>query len=585
MQISRREFAQLLATAGVAAMLPVGAGKASDNLYDIGTFGDVRLLHIADIHAQLKPVYYREPNVNIGIHNSFNRPPHLVGQAFFDYYGIRQSSREAYAFTYVEFSELAERFGKVGGYAYIKTLIDRLRMDFGSERTLLLDSGDSWQGSGTALWTRGREMVEANNLLGIDIATGHWEFTYTPYEFRRNLEAFNGEFVAQNVFVTEYALFDGSPAYDESTGHAFMPYTMRTIGGFDIAIIGQAFPYTPIANPGRFVPDWTFGLRVEELEALLFEIRILHKPDAVVLLSHNGMDVDLKLASMVSGIDVILGGHTHDAIPTPVPVRNAEGVTWVTNAGSNGKFVAVLDLAFGSRGIRDMRYKLLPVFSNELTPDAEMDSFIKQSHNMFAGRLEEPLAETESLLYRRGNFNGTFDEVICSSLRAVGDTEIALTPGFRWGTTVLPGQMITMEDVLGATALTYPETFVREFTGEQLKHVLEDVADNLFHADPFYQQGGDMIRSSGIRYAIRPSAKMGSRISDLRLETGELIDANAIYKVAGWASVGEQSSGPPVWDWVAEYLRDQGSVRVDKPYNPRLLLDRDNPGVADYFPS
>ena len=578
MHINRRNFIQILAAASAACILPRSpVQSAGAGLYDIENFGDVRLLHITDSHAQLHPVYYREPHTHIG-----GAPQNLTGQALLDFYGFQASSIEAYAFTHLNFVELAEKYGKVGGYAQLKTLIDQLRGTFGNERCLLLDGGDSWQGSGTALWTRGKEMVTANNLLGVDIATGHWEFTYSPEEVQENLKASASEFIAQNIFLTEEAQFEDKPAYDSFSGRVFPPYTIRSLGNFEIAIIGQAFPYTPIANPSRLVPDWTFGIRVEELQKLVTEVRNTDKPDAVVLLSHNGMAIDLKLASMVTGIDAILGGHTHDAVPKAIPVSNSKGTTLVTNAGSNGKFLGVLDIAFGKRGVQEMNYQLLPVFSNYLKPDAEMQSFIDASRRKYSKILEEPLAETESLLFRRGNFNGTFDEIICSALQTVGDTQIAWSPGFRWGTAVMPGQKIFMEDLLSMTAITYPEIYIREMSGEALKQGLEDLASSIFNPDYFHHTGGDMVRLSGLAYAIEPSAATGSRISEMRLDNGELIEAKKRYTVTGWASVGEVSDLPPVWDVVAEYLRSEGTVKVATTYKPRLLLKRDNPGWADY---
>lgn len=569
----------MLVVAGVCGISPSVPANAR-SLYDFAPFGDVRLLHITDSHAQLNPVYYREPHINLGIGDSRGRPPHIVGDRFFDHFGISPSTPSAYAFSYSNFEELAEKFGKVGGFAYIKTLVDRLRQDYGSERTLLLDGGDSWQGTGTALWTRGMEMVQASNILGVDIATGHWEFTYTPEEFKANLRAFDGEFIAQNIFLTEDALFDEKPAFDEDTGHAFRPYVMKSLGSRDVAVIGQAFPYTPIANPSRNVPDWTFGIRAEELQDLVNRIRMDERPDAVILLSHNGMDVDLKLASVVTGIDVILGGHTHDAVPAALRVRNSNGSTLVTNAGSNGKFLGVLDLEIAEGGIKDFEYRLLPVFGNYLEANRQMQDFIDGSRAPFASILDEELAITESLLFRRGNFNGTFDEVVCEALLQDERAQIALSPGFRWGTSVVPGQTVTMEDVLSQTAMTYPETYVREMSGETLKLIFEDVADNSFNADPFYQQGGDMVRVLGLTYTLEPANSFGKRISDMRLRNGELIEANKNYMVAGWATVGEVSPGPPIWDIVAEYLRGQDVVRVDQLNQPGLVIGSDNPGIG-----
>ena len=581
MHLSRREFVQAVAVASVSGMLPAGL-SAGTNLYDVPSFGQVRLLHITDTHAQLNPVYFREPHINIGIGDSWGRPPHIVGSQFLKTFGIEPDSAEAYAFTYKDFPRLAEKFGKVGGYAYMKTLVNQLRQDFGSERTLLLDGGDSWQGTATALWTNGMEMVQANNLLGVDIATGHWEFTYTPEVFQQNLEAFNGEFVAQNIFLTEEALFDEKPVYDDFTGHAFPPYAMRSLGGFDVAIIGQAFPYTPIANPSRNIPDWTFGIRADELQELVDNIRDSESPDAVVLLSHNGMDVDVKLAGIVSGIDAILGGHTHDAVPVPVKVQNAQGTTLVTNAGSNGKFIGVLDLQLGNKGVVDAKYRLLPIFGNYLTADPETEAFIHQSRAPYSDQLSEELAVSESLLFRRGNFNGTFDEVICNALRSHYNAQIALSPGFRWGTSIIPGQTITFEDVMTQTAMTYPETYVQEMTGETIKLILEDVADNAFNPDPFYQQGGDMVRISGMSYTLEVDQTMGSRISDMRLENGELIEAEKSYSVTGWATVGQVSPGPPVWDLVADYLRAEQTISVTSLHQPQVLIKSDNPGIGEW---
>ncbi len=572
---------QAVAAASVSGMLPAGL-SAGTNIYDVPSFGQVRLLHITDTHAQLNPVYFREPHINIGIGDSWGRPPHIVGSQFLKTFGIEPNSAEAYAFTYNDFPRLAEKFGKVGGYAYLKTLVNQLRQNFGSERTLLLDGGDSWQGTATALWTNGMEMVQANNLLGVDIATGHWEFTYTPEVFQQNLESFDGEFVAQNIFLTEEALFDEKPVYDDFTGHAFPPYAMRSLGGFDVAIIGQAFPYTPIANPSRNIPDWTFGIRADELQELVDNIHDSESPDAVVLLSHNGMDVDVKLAGIVSGIDAILGGHTHDAIPVPVKVPNERGTTLVTNAGSNGKFVGVLDLQFGNKGVVDTKYRLLPIFGNYLTANPEMEAFIRQSRAPYADQLSEELAVSESLLFRRGNFNGTFDEVICNALRSHYNAQIALSPGFRWGTSIIPGQTITFEDVMTQTAMTYPETYVQEMTGETLKLILEDVADNAFNPDPFYQQGGDMVRISGMSYTLEVDQTMGSRISDMRLASGELIEAGKSYSVTGWATVGQVSPGPPVWDLVADHLRTEQTISVTSLHQPQVLIKSGNPGVGDW---
>ena len=581
--MDRREFLTILSAAGAAGLLPFSRTAFSqEDIFSLTPFGNARLLHFTDCHAQLEPVYFREPNVNLGIGPAAGNPPHLVGAHLLDYAGIKAGTANAHAFTYLDFAAAAETFGKVGGFAHLKTLIDRKRAEVADGQSLLLDGGDTWQGSATSLWTRGKDMVEACNRLGVDIMTGHWEFTYQEEEILKNISEFKGEFIAQNVRVSEEALFDGAPAYDEDTGHAFKPYTIRTMGARRVAVIGQAFPYTPIANPARFIPDWSFGIRDSELQELVDSIRAEHSPDAVVVLSHNGMDVDIKMASVVTGVDVILGGHTHDAVPKPVLVNNSAGKTLVTNAGSNGKFLAVLDLDIGEGKVNDFRYRLLPVFSNLLPADAGMLAYINEVRQPFAGKLNEALAVTESLLYRRGNFNGTFDQVICDAMRAVGGAEIALSPGFRWGTSILPGQTITMERLMDQTAMTYPETYVRDMQGSELKMILESVADNLFHEDPYYQQGGDMVRVGGLSYSCDPAKAMGERIGDLCLQDGSVLDADKTYKVAGWATVGSKSPGPPVWDMVAEYLRDRKVIKVDEVETPRLINVAGNKGIADY---
>ncbi|OUS11563.1 thiosulfohydrolase SoxB [Gammaproteobacteria bacterium 53_120_T64] len=581
MNIDRREFLRLLTFASAAGLLPLNSRAANEGLYNIPARGDVRLLHITDTHAQLKPVYFREPSVNLGFHDALGKAPHLTGARLLERFKIVAGSHLAHAFTSLNFTEAANQYGKVGGFAYLKTLIDDLRDGFGSDKTLLLDGGDTWQGSGTALWTRGKDMVAACNLLGVDVMTGHWEFTYRDGEVLENIAAFKGDFVAQNVKVKEDALFDGSPAYDEDSGHALKPYVMKNLGGHRIAVIGQAFPYTPVANPSRFIPDWTFGINDGDLQELVDEIRSSEKPSAVIVLSHNGMDVDLKMASRVTGIDAILGGHTHDGIPAPIEVKNANGITLVTNAGCNGKFVGVLDLKLGAQGVSGYYYKLLPVFSNLLKADPAMASYIETMRKPWQSKLEAPLAVAGELLYRRGNFNGTFDQVICDALRMVNDVQISLSPGFRWGTSVLPGQTITMEHVLDQTCITYPETYVREMSGKDLKAILEDVGDNLFNPDPYYQQGGDMVRLGGLDYRFDPLQAMGKRVSEMTLDNGEKIQAGKNYKVAGWATVGSQSAGEPIWDTVATYLRDVKTVNIKKMNTPVLLNAVNNPGISN----
>ena len=587
MNLNRREFVRLMGLAGAAGMLPrldLRAGDDGSAMYDAPAFGNARILHISDCHAQLNPVYFREPSVNIGVGEARGKAPHLVGEYLLQHFGIRQRSIDAHAYTYLNFTEAARVYGKVGGFAHLATLVNKMRAEAPLGRSLLIDSGDTWQGSGTAYWTRGRDMVEACNLLGVDLMTGHWEFTYQDTEVLDNAALFKGEFLAQNCKVKEDALFDYDLAdrgdFNEDSGRVFKPYSMRELGDLRIAVIGQAFPYVPIANPQRFIPDWTFGIQQDDMQTLVNRVRDEESPDAVILLSHNGMDTDLKMAAQVRGIDAIFGGHTHDGMPAAVPVSNAGGKTLVTNAGSNGKFLGVMDMDIRGGKLRDFRYRLLPVFSNLLPADAQMSGHIAAVRAPYLGKLQEELSIAEGLLYRRGNFNGTFDQIICDALRAESDAQIALSPGFRWGTTVLPGQAITMEHVMDQTCITYPETYVREMNGENLKLILEDVADNLFNTDPYYQQGGDMVRLGGMDYSIDPEADAGERIDDMQLDDGTRIEASKNYKVAGWATVGSVSPGEPVWDLVARYLRRSDTARFTKLNTPKLKNVAGNPGIG-----
>ncbi len=573
--MNRRDFLQAIAAAA-AAGLPVDARAALDlaagaRFYDgIERFGNVSLLHFTDCHAQLRPIYFREPNVNLGLGNARGRPPHLVGEALLRHFGIKPDTREAHAFTYLDYAAAAKAYGTMGGFAHLATLVAKLRAS--RPGALLLDGGDTWQGSATALWTKGQDMIDAQKLLGVDVMTGHWEFTLGADRVKAVVDGdFAGkiDFIAQNVKTADF----GDPV--------FPSHVIRSINGVPVAIIGQAFPYTPIANPRYFVADWTFGIQDENLQKVVDEVRG-KGAQVVVLLSHNGMDVDLKLASRVTGIDVILGGHTHDGVPQPSLVANALGRTLVTNAGSNGKFLAVLDLDVKSGKLVDFRYRLLPVFSALLPADPAMEALIQRHRAPHAARLGEKLAITEGLLYRRGNFNGTADQLILEGLMAEKNAEIAFSPGFRWGTTLLPGQAITFEHLLDQTAITYPYVTLNELSGETIKTVLEDVADNLFNPDPYYQQGGDMVRVGGLKYAIDPGAKTGSRITAMTL-AGKPLEPVKKYKVAGWAPVSEEArnaGGEPIWDVMARYLRTRKTI-------PPLTLDlpkvegvAGNPGIA-----
>jgi sulfur-oxidizing protein SoxB len=572
--MTRREFLEALAAAA-AAGLPL-RGAAAENADAEGfyagalrSFGNVSLLHVTDTHAQLRPVHFREPSVNLGVGAARGRPPHLVGSALLRHFGVPPGGREAHALTNLDFVHAARTFGAMGGFAHLRTLVQRVRAS--RPGALVLDGGDSWQGSATSLWSRGADMIEAQKLLGVDVMTAHWEFTYGAERVKQAVErdlAGRIEFVAQNVLTADFE------------DPVFAPYVVRTINDVPVAIVGQAFPYTPIAHPRYLVQEWTFGIREERLQKVVDEARA-KGARVVVLLSHNGMDVDLKLASRVTGIDVILGGHTHDGVPRPVPVPNRSGTTLVTNAGCSGKFLAVLDLDVRDGRLADWRYRLLPVFAQLLPPDADMQALIARVRAPHEAKLGERLAVTEGLLYRRGNFNGTADQLILDALMAQKDAPIALSPGFRWGTTLLPGDAVTFEHVMEQTAITYPYVTVSELTGETLKTILEDVADNLFNPDPYYQQGGDMVRVGGLRYAIEPAAAMGRRITRLELG-GKPVDASRRYKVAGWAPVSEDArsaGGEAIWDVVARHLRARGTIPPVKPAVPRVDGVQGNPGL------
>ncbi|MBU3015473.1 thiosulfohydrolase SoxB [Poseidonibacter lekithochrous] len=585
-KLSRREFIYMMSVLGAAPVFANSHTRMAntnklEDYYKLQNFGNVRLLHMTDSHAQLLPVYFREPSVNLGFHENYGKPPHIVGEKMLDYYGIKGNKRLEYAFSSVNFEKHAKVMGRVGGFAQLKTVIDHLRNNFGAEKTLMLDGGDTWQGSATALYTRGKDMVGAMNLLGVDIAVGHWEFTYKAEEILANVKELDAEFLAQNVFVKEDALMEGAEAYDEDSGLAFKPYTIKKMGNARVAVIGQAFPYTTIANPQRFIPDWTFGIKDEEMQDLVDTIRDEEKPDAVIVLSHNGFDVDQKMAEVCTGIDFIMGGHTHDGVPEAVPVKNEEGTTYVCNAGSNGKFLNVLDLDIQNGKIVDHKFTLLPIFSDLVPEDKDMKAYIEKVRLPYIKDLNRTIATTEETLFRRGNFNGSWDQIICDALIDVKGADISLSPGFRWGTTVMPGQDITFDDLMTQTAMTYPETYARDITGQGIKDILEDVADNLFNADPFYQQGGDMVRTGGISYTIDPKAKMGNRISNLQLtKNGAKLEASKSYKVAGWSTVGAKSPGEPVWETVETYLgnvKHIANLRVD---TPDIIGVKNNPGIV-----
>ncbi len=577
MNLSKRDFLQVLAAASAAGMplarhADADAATAEQGLYDMPPFGNVSLLHMTDCHAQLLPIHFREPSVNLGLGSMQGQLPHLVGEHLLKAAGLRPGSAMAHAYTFLDFEKAARRYGKVGGFAHLATLVKRLKAS--RPGALLLDGGDTWQGSATALWTDAQDMVDAAKLLGVDVMTGHWEFTYGMERVKAIVEGdFKNriDFVAQNVKTNDF----GDPV--------FKPYVMRTVNGVKVAIVGQAFPYTPIANPRYLVADWAFGIQDENMQKVVDEARG-QGAQLVVLLSHNGMDVDLKLASRVRGIHAIFGGHTHDGVPVAVPVKNGGGTTLVTNAGSNTKFLGVMDFDVKGSELVDWRYRLLPIFANQLKADPEMEALIQKVRAPYTAKLAEKLAVTDGLLYRRGNFNGSWDQLICDALMDVQGAEIAFSPGFRWGTSLLPGDTITRELLMDQVAITYPMATLTEMTGETIKTIQEDVADNLFNPDPYYQQGGDMVRVGGLAYTLTPGEKMGRRIGSMRLH-GKPLDAAKKYKVAGWAPVAEEARTlpgvKPVWEHVETWLRAQGGrVKPRRINTPTLVAVKGNPGIA-----
>ncbi len=560
--ITRREILQV----GVAtAALTAGGGGfarvmaqqrlSEAELLKFDAVGNVTLLHVADIHGQLMPVYFREPSVNLGVGDARGQPPHLTGKDFLRRFGIPEKSAAAYALTDRDFEALAKSYGRIGGLDRLAAVVKRVRAERGNDQVLFLDGGDTWQGSLGANRSKGQDMVDCMALLKPDAMTGHWEFTYGEARVKELIAGLGFPFLALNIRDTEW----NEPVFE--------PMKIFEKGGVKIAVLGQAFPYTPVANPRWMMPKWSFGIREDDVRANVEKAR-KSGAQLVVLLSHNGFDVDRKLATRVSGIDVILTGHTHDALPEAIKV----GDTLLVASGSHGKFISRLDLDVSGGAIRDFRYKLIPLFADVIKPDAEMTAAVVKARTPFADELKRVVGHSDSLLYRRGNFNGTFDDLICAALLKERDAEIVLSPGFRWGTSVLPGQPITIEDIHNATAITYPQVYRNSMTGERLKDVLEDVADNLFNPDPYYQQGGDMVRCGGLGYAIDISKPVGQRISAMtHLKSGKAVEPKANYVVAGWASVNEGTEGPPVWDLVEHYIAAEKTVRVAPNTSVKIL--------------
>jgi sulfur-oxidizing protein SoxB len=558
--LTRRDFMQV--TAATAAMFSsvgsIGAAASDqkitqEQLLQFDSVGQVTLLNFTDIHAQLVPLYFREPSVNLGVGNAYGLPPHLTGKDFLKHFNIRAGTPEAYAFSSSDFSSLASQYGRIGGLAHMATLIKAIRAER-PKNTILVDVGDTWQGSLTSLKTQGEDMVDAMNSLGVEVMTGHWEFTYGSERVLELIDKLDFPFLAGNIRDTDFnePVFESTKFFER--------------GGVNVAIIGQAFPYSPIANPRYMMADWSFGIQEELIRDNVKAAR-QNGADLVVLASHNGFDVDRKLASRVDGIDVILTGHTHDAIPGVIKVND----TLLIATGSHGKFIGRLDLDVQNKKIENYRYKLIPIFSDVITPDPEIDGLIKAIRAPHAEQLNEVLATTENTLYRRGTFNGTFDDLICQAIMQERDAEIALSPGFRWGRSLPPGSNITGDDLFSQTAITYPACYRNEMTGELLKTILEDVADNLFNPDPYYQQGGDMVRVGGMGYSIDVAKPIGERISNMTLlKTGAPIEAGSKYTVGGWASVNEETEGPAIYDLVSDYLRKEKVVNVPENNNIKV---------------
>lgn len=629
MALNRRDFIKLVGAGAVAG--GVGAyfyGKNNslsgnlsldEDFYKIPKFGNSRILHMTDTHGNLLPNYFREPNVNLGFGDTFGKLPHVVGDNLLKEIGVKPGSPSAYAYTYNNFEKLAAKYGKTGGFGQIKTVLDSLRADAGGiENTLTVDGGDTWQGSGTSLWTRGADMVEACNILGVDVMVGHWEFTYKEAEVLKNIGFFKGDFIGQNVRILEDALmedryfemtekFGGDGLFNEDEAMPFKPYVIKTIGGNRFAVIGQAFPRTSNANPQKdFFPDWSFGLREDEMNELVQDIKANESVDAIILVSHNGMDVDIKMASRVPGIDAIFGGHTHDGMPLPVEVKNEAGTTIVTNAGCSGKYIGVMDFDIKNGSVADYSYKMLPILSDFIKPNKQMVSFInkmrrtKYDEKVVEARnpkmannparvgktydeiLTEKLCTTEQTLYRRGNFMGTWDQVLVNALREEYNADFAMSAGVRWGTSVPAGHDVTMEDLMTNTSMTYAETYVADMTGKQIKDVLEAIAENLFVQDPYLQSGGDMVRMGGLDYTIEPAKGLGERITNLITDSGEAVEDGKTYKVAGWAQVNTIGEGRLMWDVAADYLRKQGHLNLTKVNHPTIKGVKNNPGIENY---
>ncbi|MCH8466911.1 MAG: thiosulfohydrolase SoxB [Roseinatronobacter sp.] len=551
--ISRRAFFQaslaasaLYGASGVGSWSRLAAQQVltEEDLLRFESFGNVSLIHVTDIHAQLKPLWFREPEVNIGLGSAAGQPPFVTGRAFVDMFGLTPGTPEAYALTHDDFEALGRTYGRMGGMDRVARVVRAIRAE--RPDAILLDGGDTWHGSMTSYLTRGQDMVNVMNLLGVDAMTSHWEWTFGQARVQEIVDDLPFAFLGQNIFEREW----DDPEFDD--------YAWFERGGVRIAVIGQAFPYMPISNPGWMFPDYSFGIRERRMQEMVDEVRAAGA-DLVVVLSHNGFATDRQMARRVRGIDILLTGHTHDAIPEPV----IEGETLLIASGSHGKFVTRLDLDVRDGRLMGFRHKLIPIFADVIAPDPEMAALIDAERAPYRSDLEEVIGHTDTLLYRRGNFNGTWDDLITEAIMTERDTEIAMSPGVRWGASLMPGDAITREDIHNVTSMTYGQCYRMEMTGEMLKTTMEDVAENIFNPDPYFQAGGDMVRMGGLGYRIDVSAPQGARISDMvLLATGEAIDPARAYVVGGWGSVNEGVEGPQIWDVVENHIRKAGRITL-----------------------
>lgn len=581
MDITRRDFFHLAGVLGAStflagcssstttsSMLP--SDISASTLMDMKPVGNVSILHICDLHAHLKPLYWREPSTLISAPELVGNPGFICGKNFMNYYGVKDDSLDAYFDTYLNFDELAKKFGKMGGVAHIKTIANEVRRDRGEQNVLFLDSGDTWQGTAVALWTKGEAIVKAQNDLGIDVMVGHWEFTYGKERVAELIGKLNAKFIAQNIINND----QWSDKFEELV---FEPYTIKVVGGHKIGIIGQAFPFTSTANPKHFTEGWSFGINTESLQKYVDKLRIEEKVEAVLLLSHDGFSVDQEVAKKVKGIDFILSGHTHDPAPKPIKINN----TVILISGSHGKYVSRLDLDIKNGKVVDYGYKLIPVASDLIPADPKTQALVNQIYAPYEEKLSEVLGKTKHTLYKRDTFFSTYDALIGDAIKDTMDSEIAFTPGYRWGTTIPAGSAVTLDSVFDMTAITYPEVYTFELKGDRIKALLEDIADNVFNANPMYQQGGDMSRLAGIHYEIKVGAQTGNRINNIKVN-GKPLDTNKNYKISSWGgnlqNAGtnlQESKIAPVYDVTANYIRKKGLIDISSNDTNVKIVDFD----------